>query len=357
MATIPPFFQQFFPQGMGAAPVNPFQFPGLTGQASAPGIQQLLSQLAPPLAGTQMAAPAGFAGTAAPAVATAGQAGGAQAGLMSRGGSVLSRAAIPLGIFSGGQLLSNAVDPEKGTTQRAIADAATGAAIGSVGGPITAAIGGALGLGWGLFGPEGGGGSGDQTKQLEELVAQLGLNPSTYTAQLDIQKELLGDDKAATQAVLQQALADYQTNQQATAAESQFQRQESFNRGQDQSFLLAMQAQTAKFFQPFTDNILTSGIQQAQTLSQLAPSLPEPYRSVMLAQSASQLGNAQRLASAYSAQAMLLPSQYMMSQDLERQSQLANDQWKMMVLQQQSAGQQAGSQDIATLVEQLTGGG
>lgn len=241
----------------------------------------------------------------------------------------------------------------------AITGAAAGATAGLAGGPfagVTVPVGTVAGAAIGgvastlfntFFGEED---EPDPKTQLAEAASQFGLDPTQYTAAFDLLSKAGVDKKTLSTQLAQQLLGDAQTKRQTDEA-SKLQLQQ---RAGDQRFALAMQAQAQQFFTPYVNNIVTAGASQAELLKSLASQLPAPYRSVMENQAAQAIGQSQRLAGAYAAQASMLPSQYMMSQDVQRQEELARLQYQQSVINSQSGGG-AGGADFNSLVQQLTG--
>lgn len=244
-------------------------------------------------------------------------------------------------IATGGHILTNLITEEGSDTERILGDAVNGAAIGTMIAPgWGTAIGAGVGALYGAFGPDHK--DAPSSDKLAAAAESLGLDASIYTTQLELVKQTGGEDgeglsdEQATQVVAQQILDDYNTKTAIAQQERQFEYQTTVTRASDQAFILAIQAQTQEIFGPYTQNILTSGQQQADVLASMSSSLPEPYRSIMAAQSEQQRGLSERMASAYAMQAQLLPSQYMHSRDLERQQAIADREWQMMVLEAQS---------------------
>lgn len=250
-------------------------------------------------------------------------------------------------ISYGSGLLANQLTEPGTKPHGAITGAGQGAALGMMLGPYGAAAGAVIG---GLLGAFGGGDDGpNPLESIRDSATELGLDPDAYEAQFELQSEMLGDKKAALAEIAKVMIADYQAQQAAVQQRQQYTAQ----RQVDAKMQMAMQAQAREIFQPFADNIITSGILQAQQLEGIIPGLPEPYRATVAAQAASALGTSQRLASAYMMQAQLLPSQYMMSQDLKRQESLANLQYQQAVIDAQSGG----GADINEFLAQLQSSG
>lgn len=227
--------------------------------------------------------------------------------------------------------------------------AAGGAAFGGVGAVPGAVIGGTAGLVKGVVETFFGGDDEppDPKEQLASAASQFGLDPAQYTAAYDLLSKSGADKKTLGAQLAQQLLQDAQAKKQMDAATTL----QSQQRAGDQQFALAMQAQAAQFFTPYVNNIITAGQSQAELLKGQAADLPAPYRDVLLNQAQQAIGQSQRLAGAYAAQASMLPSQHMMSQDLKRQTELAQLQYQQSVVNAQSGG----GQDFSALAQQLAG--
>lgn len=114
--------------------------------------------------------------------------------------------------------------------------------------------------------------------------------------------------------------------------------------------MAAMQAQTAAFLKPYTDQtIQTAQLAANNTLSQL-PNVPEQFRGVLSAGAGNQLAAATRLANAYAAQAQLAPQAMALQQQQAAQQSLAQQ-----LLQQSIAAQLAGGQGGGVDLNQLVG--
>lgn len=325
---------------------------------------------------------AGLYGGAVPGSAAVGASGvssgpGALSSMLSRTGGLFAgdsspiisgglrgaaRVAVPFGI---GQLatagINSALPPSD--AREVLGDAATGAGIGGsvglLGGPFAgisvpagAAIGGAAGGLYGLaqniWGSDDSKPSTDDYKTtLAQAAQQSGLDPSMYTTAFDLLTKSGADPKTLAPQLAQQLLRDAASQRQQAKAQ-QLAIQQHTN---DQHYALAMQAQAQQFFTPYVDNIITAGQSQAELLKGEAANLPAPYRNVFLAQAEQAISQSQRLAGAYAAQSAMLPSQYMMSQDLKRQQELAQLQYQQAVINSQQGG--SGSGNFGQLVSQL----
>lgn len=294
-------------------------------------------------------------------------------GLLGRGSGMLAGAEYPGAMAAARQVAPpliasqlatgaiNAALPSTGSAGNArqiLGDAATGAGIGAAAGSFFPGVGTLTG---GLVGGAAGGLYGaldsffgsdsmpdDPKKQLAQAASQLGLDPTQYTTAYDLLAKSGADKKTLGTQLAQQLLQDGQTKRQTDAATAL----QSTQRAGDQQFALAMQAQAAQFFTPYVNNIITAGQSQAELLKGQASNLPAPYRDVLLNQAQQAIGESQRLAGAYAAQASMLPSQYMMSADLKRQQELAQLQYQQSVVNAQSGG---GSGNFSQLAQQLAG--
>lgn len=141
----------------------------------------------------------------------------------------------------------------------------------------------------------------------------------------DILKETQGKDKA--NAAIGQIIMSDMTNRQ-----QQRQQDESSQRR-----MLATQALTAQFFQPFTKQMMDSAQQRYAISESVAKDLPPEYRSLMRAQNVAALDNAQRTATAYASQAQLIPQMAGMDYQMNLANQLSQQQ-AAGVIQQMGLG-------------------
>lgn len=216
---------------------------------------------------------------------------GSEVGLMKGAGGLLKGGAQGLAIGTAGHLLGGAIG---GAPGHVINDAANGAALGMMLGPEGAVIGGGLGAVYGLL--KGHKKGTDFNTTLDKMSGQAnltGADVSEMKLTYSILKQTGLSDKDARAQVGQMALGKIQTGSQAAS---------------DQSKMLATQALTAQFFQPYTDQLIQSAQMRHQATQSLLPSLPAEYRGVVAAQDAASLDNSTRVANAYAAQAQLLPA-------------------------------------------------
>lgn len=246
-----------------------------------------------------------------------------------------------------------------GNVRQVLGDAATWAGIGAGVGSVVPGIGTAAG---GIAGGTAGAlyaladtlfGDSEPSKDdyrstIATAAAQLGLNPSEYTAAFDLLSKAGGDPKQLSLQLASQVLQDAKQ----AKFDQQAQQMQVQQRDADQRFALALQAQAQEFFTPYTNNIISAGQAQADLLSSLADSLPGPYRNVMKTQAAQAMSQSQRLAGAYAAQSALIPGQFMAQAELKRQQQLQQLQYQQAVIQAQQSKSQYGS-GVAGLNQQL----
>lgn len=241
--------------------------------------------------------------------------------------------------------------PGSGTAEHVLSGAAKGAGIGAgigaIGLPIPilgelttgggALLGGAIGGLAGLL--HGSPKKGPATINLANLYQQANIDPGT-AAQYDRYYKVLtsidGSKDGRTKArqtianlVLQQ-VAQQQTNPIHSLSPTE---------------IAAMQAQTAKFLQPYTDETLSTARMAAQnTLANLSK-VPEAYRGVLSTGAMNQLAASTRLANAYAAQAQLAPQAAALQQQQSQQMSLAA-QIQQQALAAQLSGQSGGNSGV-----------
>lgn len=287
--------------------------PGPTGPVPPP-INQLMSQLSGGgtggasggvgtpvnIAGGVRSKVAGAAASGVDDILGAAGAGGA-AGIMGKLGKLpfpagkFGRAGAGLGIGVVGNLLSGATGGNESMLGRFFSGAGMGGGLGAIGGPQSAVIGGLIGgLGNALMGGGEAGESADD--RFANVLGQTSFDDETrseFQVMYEILKETTGDDQAALSQVGQAMIQRMMEQDNAQAAQAK---------------MLATQALTAQFFQPFTKQLLDSAQQRATIGENLAESLPENYRGIARMQNAASLDNATRTANAYAAQSQLLPA-------------------------------------------------
>lgn len=250
------------------------------------------------------------------AAAAGGTAGGAR-GLLSRVTSGMSaptslrsglgRGAVGLGISMAGNYLGEAAGGNESIMGRLLSGAGAGGGIGAFAGPKGALIGAVLGgLGNALLGAGDDGPAPDDV--LTNALQYSGLTPESQnriTAVYKVMSEL-GDETEALN------LAGQLIMDEMTAAQQH---------EQDLQTMLATQALTAEFFQPFTQQLLDAANLRAGITEQMAASLPGPYQAVARQQAVTGLSSAQRLAAAYDQQAQLLPVMHLAELNRQRQFQ------------------------------------
>lgn len=146
----------------------------------------------------------------------------------------------------------------------------------------------------------------------------------------DILKETQGKDKA-NDAIGQLIMQDITTRQQQKQEDESSQRR-----------MLATQALTAQFFQPFTKQMMDSAQNRYQISESLAKDLPPEYRSIMRANNVASLDNANRVATAYASQAQLIPQLATIDYQMNLANQLSQ-QNAAAVIQGMAGGGQSGS--------------
>jgi len=215
------------------------------------------------------------------------------------------RAGVGLGVGIGADMLANAVDSNGGILNRTLKGAGQGAGLGLLSkNPLV--IGGAA-LGGGVLGALGvlGGKekkSGIDFKQVDTVMMQAGVREderSGIRALYELEKEALGEDEAKAKLLQRMEMALQNNNVMA---------QQAMAEQQAQSRMLASQALAGQFFQPFAQQMVQSAQQRHQMLQNILPTLPENYRGIAASQSAAALDNATRMATAYQAQAQLIPT-------------------------------------------------
>lgn len=141
----------------------------------------------------------------------------------------------------------------------------------------------------------------------------------------DILKETQGKEQANL--MIGQLIMQDITNRQAQKQQDEA----------SQRRMLATQEIAARYFQPFTKQMLDSAQQRYMVSESVAADLPKEYRSVMRAQNVAALDNARNVASAYATQAQLIP----MSATIDYQKSIAD---------------QLSQQQAASVIQGLYGG-
>lgn len=201
--------------------------------------------------------------------------------------------------------------PGETNAEQALQGAATGAGIGAMAGSIVpvlgtgtgavvgGVIGGAAGILGNMFGDKKEGFSFDK---VATLMSESGIDTETQAGLqglYELEKEALGDE-AAKANLLQRA--DGYIQQQMMAQE------QNAISAQQQQQMLATQALAGQFFAPFAEKMVSSAQQRYQAMQQMLPSLPESFRGIAASQAADALDNATRMATAYQAQAQMIPA-------------------------------------------------
>jgi hypothetical protein len=123
---------------------------------------------------------------------------------------------------------------------------------------------------------------------------------------------------------------------------------------------LALQAQASDIFEPLAQDIETNSALYAQSMAGIRENLPESYRAISDATVARELTSADKMANAYRAQAAMTPVYNQMTRYQRDQDSFAAQMFAQQMAQQ-AAGvtgggqQQAGGQDIAALLQSLSG--
>lgn len=315
-------------------PTGPLGAPGPTGP-----------MLSPNMSSTPVSIRTGAAGGVADDLAGLG---GGASGLMGKlkglpfPKSLAGKAGAGLGIGLAGNVLSGLTGGQESPLGRFFSGAGMGGGLGATfGGAPGAVIGG---IGGGLANVFMGGGAGGDSAddRFDSIMGDVSLpddDVQEIRALYNVLKEVTGDDEAALQQIGQLIIQRITGQQDAQDAQAK---------------MLATQALTAQFFQPFTQQLLESAQIRAGIGERLAEQLPEGYRAVARSQNAAGLDNATRVANSYAAQAQLLPAMAAM----QYQQGLANQ-----AAQQQAMGAGGGATSLADLAsqvpqqQQLVGGG
>lgn len=238
---------------------------------------------------------------------------------------------VGLGLPIAGNFLGDMAGGDESILGRALKGAGTGGGIGAIGGPWGAA-GGALvgGLGNALFG----GGGGSKKSNITELLSNAPLTPEARD-RLQLTYEILketSDEKTAGATIGQMILEELNAGAAEAKATEDSQRR-----------MLATQALTAQFFQPFTKELLDSAQMRYKMTQDLLPSLPESYRGIAAQQSIAALDDSTRLANAYASQAQLIPTMSAMQQQQSGVNQIAQQLFQQSLANTGTGGAGAGS--------------
>lgn len=250
---------------------------------------------------------------------------------------------MALGLASGP--VSNALGGNDSFLGRFSGGALSGAGLGAIGGPWAALGGGlAMGLYQGFFGDDDNSGGFDKDK-IVNYMNTTGMGEDQQNemfALYELEKDALGEDQA--KASLMQRLsvhAEMMDTQEFAAAQEAVAQQR----------MLASQALAGQFFQPFAQQMITSAQQRHQMMQNVLPTLPENFRGIAAAQSATALDNATRMATAYQAQAQMIPA---MASFQEQQGQVNNLASQLL---QQGIQNALTPQSSGSLQELLAGAG
>ena len=207
------------------------------------------------------------------------------------------------------------------------------AAIGALGGGALGVLGNVLGLG---------GDDGEDSKAADPVtilgngIAAAQLDPDTteeilqayevMTALAEAQPEGDARDQAMAQAFNTSAEMILQAMQQKEQMASQA------------TNTLALQAQAQDIFAPLAQDITDSSMLYANAMKGIRDTLPESYRPIADATVARELSSAQRLASAYQAQAAVTPVVNRLTQYQQDYNNLAAQQFSQALAQQAAGG-------------------
>lgn len=263
----------------------------------------------------------------------------------------MKRVGLGLGIGVGSDFIADKVDPGGGLINNIISGAGTGAGFGimsknpylAAGATVLGGVAGALGL---LGGEEK---AAFKPDKVMSAMSDMGVpveQRALYMSLFDIEKDAVGED-VAKQNLLTRLQDSAVQMEQAQMAEQQG--------AMDQERMLASQAMAAQFFQPFAQQMITSAQQRAQAVEGMLPSLPPEYRGIAQAQAASALDNATRMATAYQAQAQMIPAMAAMESQTQNVNSIAA-QLQQMGVQNAIQGQFGTGGGGVSLTDLLTPG-
>ena len=254
---------------------------------------------------------------------------------------------------------SNVEQGLQGAAQGAALGALVGAPFFGVGAGVGAAAGGAIGGALGVLGNTlglGGGGEDEDAPDPIEILgsgiqaAQLAPDQTeeilqTYevlTALAEMQPEGEARDAAMAQAFDQSAAMILQAMQQKEQVASQA------------ANTFALQAQAQDIFAPLAQDITDSSMLYANAMRGIRDNLPESYRGIADATVARELSSAQRLASAYQAQAAVTPVINQLTQYQQDYNNLAAQQFSQALAQQAAGGSAALGGSTSDVLAALT---
>lgn len=259
--------------------------------------------------------------------------------------SFAGKAGLGIGLPIAGNFLGDAAGGDDSFLGRLIKGAGTGAGLGAFLGPQAAVAGGVLGGAYNaIFGGEEK--SGDSVWVKDETLTRAGYSDEDKT-QIKLMYQILKDtqgEEQAKAAIGQIIIQDLQGRQ----AQQDFEEQ-------SQKRMLASQALAAQFFQPFTQQMMDSAQQRYAITEKIADELPPAYRSVARAQNAAALDNSTRVATAYAAQAQLLPSLSAIEYQKSLADQLSQQQAATVIANLYGGGNSGGS-NLADILAAQTGG-
>lgn len=245
--------------------------------------------------------------------------------------------------------------PGDSNVEQALQGAAMGAGIGAgvgsivpglgtgLGALVGGGIGGAAGLLENIFGGDDKGG-GKLTEKVTNYLTSVGADADqqgSIMSLYELEKDALGDDVAKNN--LMSRVAAFEQEQ--TVA-----RQQEQEGALAQQRMLASQALAGQFFAPFAQQMVQSAQQRHEMMQNILPTLPENFRGIAAAQSAAALDNATRMATAYQAQAQMIPAMASFQQQQDQVNSLASQ------LLQQGIQQTLQPQQGTDLMSLLQGG-
>lgn len=240
-------------------------------------------------------------------------------GASGKGG--LIRGAIPgvAAAFLADPIAERIIPGDNEQAESALANAAKGAALGSVFGPWGTAIGGVGGAALtalGVFG-DSGPKTEDDRELLNEAIATSGLDPDARDEILTVYNTLYSlarndEEKAAAFDTVKQLLTE-----QVLSADEDEQLIET---------MLASQAMTQQFLSPITQGIVSSAEQQRDIALDIANTLPPEFRGPAILAANQRVESANRIAGAYANQMSSIPQLTALQLEQQRQQSVAPDQ-------------------------------
>lgn len=255
---------------------------------------------------------------------------------------MVGKAGVGIGIGVGGHMLADALGGDDTAQGKFTEGAANWAPWGLIAGPKGAAVAGLVGgVANVLFGDDKKDG-GKLEDRVTAFMSEAGMDPEAQSEMMsfyELEKEALGEE--AAKANLMTRLGSFE--EQSMMAEQAAQQN-----AVAQQNMLAQQALAGQFFAPFAQQMVTSAQQRHQAIQSMLPSLPESYRGIAASQSAAALDNATRMATAYQAQAQMIPAMSGFQQQSEQINSLAAQLLQQGI--QQTLQPQAGG-DLMSLLQ------